>query len=377
MVFLSNNYKGRYSKEEMNVFLKNIIAMTMFVVALFNAVSMDTSLMFDRPNGGIRQGLYMYCQPENTIDVVMLGSSHVNYGINTAKLWSDYGIAAYDYSTAEQAIWTSYYYLREICKYQNPKVVVLDFFAPAAYGDDYNDKYYFAEDALSGLKFSLNKRELVNVIFDGNADLINKYAPSYATGSNDDLNTKLKESWKKDYSAYKGYTPSFKAAALETPVISSTEAVPPSDKSVEYLNKIIDYTGEHGIKLYLTVIPYKVNTVREPGVTQEEDVRYNWLEQYIAQINANGNNNVFFDYTFRHLADTGIDFEGGTHFADGSAHLNYYGSTQFASYLGQDLKNRYGDELIPDRRGQAGYESWNAHVEEIRAMVEQEGWEYR
>ena len=65
----------------------------------------------------------MYWQPENAIDVVMMGTSHVHCGVNTAFLWEKYGIASYDYSGAEQPLWMTYFYLKELYKYQTPKVV--------------------------------------------------------------------------------------------------------------------------------------------------------------------------------------------------------------------------------------------------------------
>ena len=80
---------------------------------------------------GIRQARDMYAQPRNSIDVVFMGSSHIHCDVNTALLWEKYGIAAYDYSAAEQPLWTTYYYLKEICKYQKPQLVVLDLYSPA------------------------------------------------------------------------------------------------------------------------------------------------------------------------------------------------------------------------------------------------------
>ncbi|WP_026497783.1 hypothetical protein [Butyrivibrio sp. WCD2001] len=357
--------------------MKSLMAAFLTITCLLSTVNFGGGIVTDRPNGGIRQGLAMYCQPRDSIDVVMLGSSHVNYGINTYKMWEEYGISAYDYSSAEQAIWISYYYLREICKYQKPKVVVLDFFAPCAFLDNYADKYYYLNDALCGIRYSLNKVEMVETAVDGDENMKKKYLSSYyGADSEGDLAT-LKEGWSKDYSSFKGYTPSFKMAAVNTPSPNTTDVKAPSEKSQKYLRKIIDYTYKNGIELYITIVPYNLNVGQQEGVTQEEDLRYNWLENYLAEIKNEGIDNVYFDYTFKHIGDLGIDYEGGTHFADGSSHLNYYGATQFAKYLAQDLRSRYGEEKLPDHRGDAYYSSWDAGVEELKAEVAGEGWEWR
>ena len=45
--------------------------------------------------------------------------------------------ASYDYSGAEQPLWMTYFYLKELYKYQTPKVVVVDMYAPARFKEDY------------------------------------------------------------------------------------------------------------------------------------------------------------------------------------------------------------------------------------------------
>lgn len=42
-----------------------------------------------------------------------------------------------------------------------------------------------------------------------------------------------------------------------------------------------------------------------------------------------------------------------------ASHLNYWGGCKFSDYLGEFLVARFE---LSDRRGQAGYESWDDHV---------------
>lgn len=360
--------------------MKTFIATLLSVTMVFSSVAVTDKLLKEKSESGIKQCLAVYSQPEDTVDLLVLGTSHVHCGINTAKLWNDYGIAAYDYSSAEQSLWVSYYYLREMCKYQKPKVVVLDFFGPAAFLDNYDYKYYFLDDTLYGMRFSANKLEMMNACFDGKVENWDRYFPSYAGYHDryDELEEKdLKEAWGADYSSFKGFTPFFKNQENSAPWITTDEAKAPSDKSVKYLKKIIDYTNENGIELYITVIPYTLNVTQQEGIVQEEDARYNWLENYVLELQAQGVSNVYFDYTFKHIGDIGIDFESGADTADGNSHLNYNGSVKFTRYLADDLRSKYGAELLPDHRGDAKYSSWDRHVEEVKKTVEEAGWEWK
>ena len=359
--------------------MRSFIATIISIIVIITAISVSDTILKERSEAGIIQGSALYHQPEDTIDVAMIGSSHVHCGINTACLFNDYGITAYDYSSAEQPLWCSYYYIKEFCKNQNPKVIVLDFFTPAIYQDDYEDKYYFMDDTLYGMKFSMNKLRMMNVALDGNLELIDKYFPAYF-GYHDRYSQlkaeDVKEAFEFDYEAFKGYSPRFHNQSFQSPVLRLDEVKAPSDKSVEYLNKIIEYTGEKGIQLYITSIPYAINDGNEV-MENEEDLRYNWLEKYVLELQAKGVSHVYYDYTFKHPEDFGIDYEGGSDFSDGSSHLNYYGSTKYTKYLGQDLRRLYGEELLPDHRGDERYASYDRHVLSVKKQVEDEGWEWR
>ncbi|SFB76648.1 hypothetical protein [Butyrivibrio sp. YAB3001] len=359
------------------VTIRRIVAVVLFFAIVIGGLKTADFILKDRTDHGVKQCLGMYEQPKDTVDVVMLGSSHVHYGINTAKLWEDYGISAYDYSTAEQPLWISYYYLKEFCKNQKPKVVVLDFFTPAAFQEDHKYKYYYLAESMSGFKFSLNKIQMMIASFDWKKDVWNKYFPAIF-GYHDRYDSLEKEDIEKlsyDYANYKGFYPVFQQMAVEDPYVDTSDVVAPSDKSVEYLQKIIDYTYENDIKLYITVVPYKVNAEQVTDQIQDEDGRYNWLVQYVANENAQGKDNVIFDYTLTHLDDIGIDFTSGADIYDPS-HLNYYGASKFSAYLGTTLKNLYGT-LIQDHREDTRYLSWDLHLKDIKAIVKANGFEWR
>lgn len=68
----------------------------------------------------------LYSAKNNTVDVFIVGSSHVNSGYIPAILWEEYGISAHNVYSWSQPMWTSYYYIKEAMKTQKPKAVVVD-----------------------------------------------------------------------------------------------------------------------------------------------------------------------------------------------------------------------------------------------------------
>ncbi len=321
----------------------------LFVIAIVISVFVTDKLFMIKSSNGIIQARAMYYQPKNTIDVVMLGSSHIHCDINTALLWKNYGIAAYDYSAAEQPLWETYYYLKEICKYQKPKVVVLDLYSPARFKEDY--QYYWLNDNLSGMRFSINKIQMLTA--SAESSLYDMYFPSFVTYhsrydklSMDDLKAVLNMD---RLANFKGYTPYMGVRTQEEPELIEKRSGGITLKSEIYLSKIIEYVKSKDIQLFLVVTPYIT--------TDDDELVYNRVKEIAkdADIDFNSTN---YDYT-----EMDIDFK--TDFYDDS-HLNYQGSIKFTDYLAKELKNRFD---IPDRRGREGYESWDISAENISKYV--------
>ena len=299
---------------------------------------------------GVMQAAALYYQPRNTIDVVMMGSSHVHYAIDTGKLWDDYGMAAYDYSAAEQPLWITYHYLKEVCKTQKPKLVVLDVYSPALQKDDYQYKWMLP-NAL-GMRFSLNKMQMLKVSVE--KEHFSEYFPSFAV-----YHGRLNGLTKDDFTYpirkftylrnFKGFKPMTKVTPQLRPQITQESSGGLTEKSELYLRKIIDYTKQNGIELHMIVTPYVF--------TDEQELVFNRLKE-IAQENGIGFTNANHDYDA-----IGLDFEKD--FMDES-HLNYYGAEKFTEYLGKEITSRFD---LPDHRGEKRYKSWDANSREIKNSI--------
>lgn len=325
----------------MNLFIR-LGFILIFALILGN---LDTLLSI-KTYHGIMQSRAMYAQPDDTVDVVFMGSSHIHCDVNTALLWDDYGIAGYDYSAAEQPIWITYYYLKEFCKSQNPELVVIDLYSIARFGDDFNE--FWMPDNIYGMDFSLNKVQLM--MSSCNKEHLNKYFPSFAGYHNryselEEKDYELLDIAEDDLAEFKGYNPYFDLHTVAAPVTDVTDTAPIPPKSRKYLQKIIDYTNDHDIELMLVVNPY-------PSTTEDEKV-YNSLEEMAIS------NNI--PYVNMNKSIDAIGLKADEHYNDDS-HLNYQGSCVFSSYLGSYIKDNY---VIEDHRGNAEYETWDAFSDRV------------
>lgn len=322
-----------------------------FLILFLLTIYLASSILSIKSEHGIDQQAGLYWQRENSIDVVMMGTSHIHCDVNTALLWEKYGIAAYDYSGAEQPLWMTYFYLKELYKYQKPEVVVLDLYAPARLKDDY--QYKWIAENIYGMRFSFNKLQMLAVSVE--PQKIFNYFPSFAVYHNryDDLEKEdFQNFWwdMEEKESFKGYTPYWGIWAQKRPQIQSEEESGLTKKSEKYLRKIIAYTKKKGTELVLISAPYII--------TSQDKETYNQIEEIARQEGI-----TFIDYN-ESYDEIGLDFEKD--FNDDS-HLNYWGSCKFTDYLGEFLN---ACDRVPDRRGQEGYESWDAHVDLVTKQLE-------
>ena len=66
--------------------------------------------------------------PPDTVDVLLVGSSHIGMNIDNQQIYDEFGISSFDLWVGMQPLWNSYYYLKEALRYQKPKVVMVDVF---------------------------------------------------------------------------------------------------------------------------------------------------------------------------------------------------------------------------------------------------------
>ena len=265
----------------------------------------------------------LYSEPEDSLDLLAVGSSHVNSGIIPSLFWQQEGISACNVYSWSQPMWISYHYIKEALKTQQPAAILLETFG-MTYGHSSimpqaidRTSYENSFDIDPGLNFLQMAR---TVEFCG-LDLRQweDFLPlaRYHTRWKSPKAEMLTYDPHDDPDPLKGYGLVLTASAQQKPDIPAQPPLEPYEYSVLYLDKIAELCRREGIQLILVTTPYVYNEA-EAGI-------FAWLAEYaqgqgIPYINYNGpeGERIGFDYA-RDLADWG--------------HLNFYGAQKVTADL--------------------------------------------
>ena len=272
-----------------------------------------------------------YSEEKGSLDMVVVGSSHVNNGSIPNLFWEQANISAANVYSWAQPMWTAYHYIIEALSKQDLDVIVLDM-----YGMTYGHSYIMPEEI-----------DKVNYQTSFNIDMNLNYLALIRTAERVGIELRPYEEflnlpryhtrWKnldkrmftynphKDKDFLKGYGISYQVAPQEQPVFSVEESFTPYEFCVEYLDKIVDLCQKKQLDLVFTMIPYIYNQT-ELGIDR-------WIEEYAAQKGI-----PYISYIGAYAGELGLDYQKD--FQD-SGHLNYYGAQKVTTHLAQFLQEKY------------------------------------
>ncbi|MBR5233039.1 MAG: hypothetical protein IKW03_02400 [Clostridia bacterium] len=285
-----------------------------------------------------------YELPENSVDVLVLGSSHAYQGINTAVMWREYGYSAFNLCGAAQPLWNTYYYLEEALKTQTPKVIILDIYY-MHYSSEYSESSFAIKNTY-GMKWSDNKKEAIEVSFDHTTTGIQYYIEALQYHSRySDLNKTdfyPYQANKDMYENHKGFYCYFRSEALKERDLSGVKYYNEvTDKTMFYYRMILELAKSKGIPVIVTAIPFDAENYHQ-GI-------FNTVEAATVGVY----DVAFINFLTDYKAAAGIDYSKD--FAD-KQHLNFMGNTKITRFLGDYIKAHYD---VPDNRGNEYYESWD------------------
>ena len=113
--------------------MKRIIKCIIFII-IFLIIIAILSKIFIPKNNTLEAGLGkrkltasgIYTEPENTIDVLVLGDSESYTSYIPLELWNQYGFTSYVCGTPAQRLSVSLSYIKDALKTQKPKIVLLE-----------------------------------------------------------------------------------------------------------------------------------------------------------------------------------------------------------------------------------------------------------
>lgn len=135
--------------------MKKILKINLFII-FFILIFFTIQKVFIPYNVRIKRWDSFYQIPKNNLDVVFLGSSHSYTTYYPEMLDNKLKINSFNMASNSQHIDQLYFNLKEILKYQNPKIVFIELFSLSADSRE-REGNWFIYDNLDGQKFSLNK----------------------------------------------------------------------------------------------------------------------------------------------------------------------------------------------------------------------------
>ncbi len=290
------------------------------LLLLLNAASRAVSGIAKRSGELVRDRNRSYVaiqkEPENTVQVLVLGDSESYTTVSPMQLWKETGIPAFVCGQSGQKPQETYYMLKTALETQSPRVVLLETHA-----------LYNKEKKINAVQNVV--REAGNYIF-----------PVF----------RLHDIWKAGFSgkhysgkSYKGFeiraaVQPYKGGAYMKP---TEEKEPVPEFSDFYLCRILELCRAHNAELVLYSGPSPVNY---------DYRRHNGLKEAAEEYSL--------AYVDLNLEEIGIDWDKDT--LDKGDHLNIFGAQKVTSYLGKYLRENFG---LEDLRNEEQYQSWNREAE--------------
>lgn len=284
-----------------------------------------------------------YDEPENSLDVVFVGSSHVMCGIYPMELYREYGIAAYDYTSSALVLPQAYYQVVEALKTQTPKVLVLDI-SGIVYDNVKIGSPEYVHVQLDNMKWSLNKIKAIHDLIETPGDRLEYYFPLLK------FHTRWKELTPEDFQKITGDSKGARISeavlegALPYEIMPRDYVAPISEYPEVYLRKTLDYCRKRGVQVLLLNLP----SISDEAAQGKYNTVYGIAEEYgLPYLNL-----------LHHLDDIGFDYDADL---KDTSHCNRSGAEKVTSYVGEYLKENYD---LPDRRDDAAYAPvWDAAYE--------------
>ena len=334
------------------------------VVFLFISAGCERKTFYDEWNYMAKLNEF-YSMEEDSLDYVVVGSSHAYCTVNPLEVWEENGIAGFVLATQQQPLRASYHYIKEAFKTQSPEYVFLEGYMICG-EDNYDPAVLY--DALDPLKFSFNKLEMVNnlVEYDQRPEFYLNILKYHTRWSSLPAN-KIEALFEDNIDIHKGFVPvrgSYVGEANQIPDYDSYKDVELSEFNLEVLNDIYELVEDNGSELILLIGPYAT-------VPEEE-----WLcERIKAEIKwAEGKGVSVLDYAVK-LDELGIDpaadYYDATHLdVSGAAKI----SAHLAAYLGE--KGIKENERIDKEQWQKDFdEYYEVAKNDLEPAVEDEALE--
>jgi hypothetical protein len=333
----------------MKNFIKSIIFVFIFLIFL---VPLSYIL---RPDSDMKRRFTgYYAEPDNAIDVVMIGSSPVHPYYAAPLAWNKYGFTSFTLATNVQQPKACMYLLKEALKTQKPEVVIFELRMFSRNQEDFDkDEQYeaFVRNVTDNMKYSLNRFNAINTLAPQDQ------RPAYYF----DI-IKYHNNWKQKISTIdnirywdfenldnlKGHLIVGDVVNLSDKSVdysSITEELPMPEEQEVHLRNVLEYCKSNKINGLFVVNPYT-------DINEDAQKIFNYMDNIITK--EYGYSFINFNNLYK---DMKIDFSKDYY---NGGHMNIYGAEIYTEYLADYLVKNYD---LHDKRGNEKYQSWdNAYI---------------
>lgn len=279
----------------------------------------------DIPSAGVM------AEPEDSLDVIVLGDSESHSAVSPMVLWKNHGITSFVCGQSGQRAVEAYYMLKKVLTMQKPKVVILEtdlFYHSREWQREWNlaiertARYYFPMVQYHNRWKGLTAGDWKGLPFEGRRDVNKGFLPS------------------RDIRPYKG-----------GPYMVKTEDREALRGTVTFwTDRLVELCRKEGIHLLLVGTPTPKNW---------DYRRHNGVSDYAAKKKL-----PFLDMN---LLEKELNMDWDRDSRDEGDHLNTYGAEKVSRYLGDYLKANYG---LTDHRKGEGAKRWWKDFESARRWKE-------
>lgn len=315
-----------------------------------------------RTNGDVKDRFSgFYAEENNTLDIVMIGSSPVFPFYSAPKIWGETGIAVYPLSTNGQRPAAMKYLVEEAEKSQSPSLYIFEVRMFTMGDEDLSENMAFTRGVTDNLKYSWNRIRAIRAMVPESEDRLSFYIDIFKYHTNWKMFAFLSEweNWRyHKASRLKGFYIRDDVGPRVKPEAGGMEGkLPISDEQEVILKDLLQYLQEKDFQALFIVSPY--------GEIMEEQQMFNYMGDIIEEAG----------YPFVNMNDyydeIGIIFEED--FADYGSHTNAVGAEKCTAFLENYLLEHYSfDDKRGDRRYTSwdkAYELWQVKLEEARITI--------
>lgn len=301
----------------MKTITKRMVSCLLIIIILIFSINYVGNLLNpDWTDGAINAVKAFHTLPENSVEVIIYGSSHAWKGLDTMEMYKQYGIGAYNYGCNWQRINTTSLFFEDSLRTQSPKVVLIETYRVAEIlkDTDLTGEIYYTKAIDS---FEAKDRYLQQCFGDDKERYLSYYMPLIMFHENwkdIDVENFSEGTTVETYLKNMGYNGSESVVPVEIvdSEIFMQEEI--GNDALEILDNIVEKCDENDIQLIFYTVPYE-------GQFNYSKAMKNYAEK---------NGCVYLDL-FEKMNEVGID--SNTDFQD-DTHLNDSGAKKVADYLG-------------------------------------------